>query len=483
MSASRRVGWFNVVRFAAFGCVLFLPLLSPGQGINLSGTLNCTVADFDVNLQFVNGPGNYYAVVVNRRNISGHPCVFDGPVYGPTLVPDRVPGHAPYELCYYCEERLPNGQTPVMPPLTVNPGQGARQTFRWRTTSSSEAAPCLEPKWMSGPVLLVAPSLLKRVCSDIEVSRFSLALDATQMESREDDQVPIFKLTTGRGLYYEGEAFSLRLSRTHASTQTSVREDVCPTLFLRHRSPDGETRIDEVQPLAFKDCGRAVLGHEPGNWQSGFDLDSGANSKWSGFGEHSMEVSQLVGSADNPKLHFVSSNVLRIQLADPSAIPRKWGPRVKGIAADITLDKTTFRVGEDVPLHLAIKNFDAAVPLYSWDPVWDPCMVVGLEVQDVGGHALSLAKRFPQWSVCMGHGFGPRPVAQSKVIPLERTLGKEGWLPNQPGTYTVVITWAPCFDPRNGASSASQPADLRPYAVVHAAATLRVVADNGSLLN
>ena len=163
MSASRRFGWIDVVRFAALGCVLGLPLLSSGQGINLSGSLNCTVADFDVNLQFVNGPGNYYTVVVNRRNISGHPCVFDGPMYGPTLVPDRVPGHEPYSSCYYCEDRLPNGQTPVIPPLTVNPDQVARQTFRWRTTSSSEAALCLEPKWMSGPVLLVAPSLLKNV--------------------------------------------------------------------------------------------------------------------------------------------------------------------------------------------------------------------------------------------------------------------------------------------------------------------------------
>lgn len=483
MSGLRRAGWFHVIRFVVLGCVLFLPLLSPGQDINLSGTLNCSVADFDVNLQFVNGPGNYYSVVVNRRNISEHPCIFDGPMYGPTLLPDRVPGHAPYELCYYCEDRLPNGQTPIIPPLTVNPGQIARQTFRWRTTSSNEASPCLEPKWMSGPVLLVAPFLLKKVCSDVEVSRFRLAVDATQTDSREGDQFPVFRLTTDTGPYYDGETFSLRLSRAHASTQTSLREDACPTLFLRQRSPDGETRIDEVQPIAFKDCGRAALGHEPGNWQSGFDLDSGASSKWSGIGEHSMEVSQLVNSVDDPALHFVSSNVLRIQVGDPSAISRKWGPRVKGIAADITLNKEVYRLGEDVPLHLAIENFDAAVQLYSWDPLWDPCMVVGLEVQDVGGHALSEGKRVPPWSACMGHGFGPRPVAQGKVIPLERTLGKEGWLPSQPGTYTVVITWAPCFNPRSEDSPASQPADLKPYAVVRATATFRVVAENSSHLN
>ncbi len=484
MSTSRWVGWFDVVRFATFGCVLFLPLLGLGQGINLSGTSNCTAADFDATLQFANGPGNYYTVVVDKRNISGHPCVFDGPMYGPSLVPDRVPGHAPYGLCYYCEDRLPNGQTPVIPPLTINPGQVARQTFRWGTTSSSDEAPCLEPKWMAGPVLLVAPSLLKRVCSDVEVSRFSLAEpESVQMESREDDRVPMFQLTADRNMYYEGESFALRLSRAQTSVQTSAAESGCPTLYLRQRSPDGETRIDEIQPFAFKNCGKPVLGHEPGDWQSGFDVDSGASSRWLGVGEHAMEVFQLSGSLDDPRLHFASSNVLRIQLGDHSAMPRKWGPRAKGIAADVTLDKETFRVGEDVPLHIAIEDFDAAVPLYGWDPVWDPCMVVGLEVQDIGGHSLSVSQRLPQWSVCTGHGFGPRPVAQGKVIPLERTLGKEGWLPNQPGTYTVVITWTPCFDPKNEAPSAGQSADLKPYAVVHATATLHVVAANGSHLN
>jgi hypothetical protein len=483
VSTSWRIGWFDVVRFAAFACVLFLRLLSFGQAMNLSGASNCTEADFDVNLQFVNGPGNYYAVVVNRLNISAHPCVFDGPMYGPTLVPDRVPGHAPYDLCYYCEDRLPDGQTPVIPPVTVSPGEAARQTFRWRTTPAGETAPCLQPKWLSGPVLLVTPSLLKKVCSDIEVSRFSLsALDSASIESREDGQVPVFSLTSDKGLYYEGEWFSLRLSRARTLIRTPV-SDGCPTLYLRQRSPDGGTRIDEVRPLAFKDCGSRVLGHEPGDWQSGFDLDSGANSRWSGVGEHRMEVSQLVGSVDDSSLHFASSNVLRIQLVDPSTIPRKWGARVKGIATDITLDKETFRVGEDVPLHLAVENFDAPVPLFSWDPIWDPCMVINLEVQDRDGRALTVSQRLPQSSICTGHGFGPRPVAQGKVISLERTLGREGWLPNQPGTYTVVVTWAPCFDPKNQApSSAGQPADFKPYAVVRATATLRI-AVNGSPLN
>lgn len=477
MRVSRQLGWFVVVRLAAL-CFLFcFPLPSSGQDMNVTGASNCVAADFDTKLTFINGPGNYYGIVVNKRNISSNPCVFDGPMYGPSLLPDRVEGHKPYDPCYYCEDRLPNGQTPVIPPITVNPGQIARQTFRWKTTSLSVEEPSLQLKWMAGPVLVDAPSLLKRVCSDIEVSRFSLT------ESSEDDQIPQFKLTADRNLYYEGEFFSVRLSSTHNNSQTAAVKDGCPTLYVRQRSPDGATRIDEVQPLGFKDCGRRVLGNDPGDWQSGFDLDSGANSRWSGAGEHSVEVLQLAGSVDDSRLEFMTSNVLRIQIADPALILRKWGPALKGVAADITLDKETFRVGEDVPLHMAIENFDAAVPIYSWDALWDPCLVVAIEVRDTGGHPLPESERLPQSSICTGHGFGPRPVAKDKVIPIERTLRKEGWLPNHPGTYYVVMTWVPCYDAKKRTSSTGQSTHLKPYAVVHATATIQVLPADSSHAN
>jgi len=171
----RQLCWFGAVRFASYCFSLFLPLLSYGQGLNLSGSSNCTSADFDATLRFVNGPADYYTIIIDKRNISDHSCVFDGQMYGPSFAPDRVEGNKPYEVCYNCEERLPNRQTPIIPPITVKPGEAARQTFRWRTTPTNPESPCLQPKWMAGPVLLVAPSLLKRICSGIEVSRFGLA--------------------------------------------------------------------------------------------------------------------------------------------------------------------------------------------------------------------------------------------------------------------------------------------------------------------
>src|SRR4029077_5898271 len=55
---------------------------------------------------------------------------------------------------------------------------------------------------------------------------------------------------------------------------------------------------------------------------------------------------------------------------------------------------------------------------------------------------------------------------RSKVTPIERTLTNEGWLPNHPGTYYVVMTWAPCYDAKKRSSSTGQSTQLKPYAVV-----------------
>ncbi|HWF48274.1 MAG TPA: hypothetical protein VG168_14790 [Bryobacteraceae bacterium] len=124
-------------------------------------------------------------------------------------------------------------------------------------------------------------------------------------------------------------------------------------------------------------------------------------------------------------MHFASSNVLRIQFADPTKIERKWESREKGIAADITLDKDTYGVGEDVALHLAIEDFDAEVPVFGPDPLWDPCNIVNIEVHDATGHKLTPSGLFSDWSVCTGHGALPTRYEKRKVIALERDRGAD----------------------------------------------------------
>jgi hypothetical protein len=466
-------------------CGLLLLLVIPTfaqPGLNTTGASNCTEADFDTSVQFLNGPGEQFALVIQKRNLANHACVFDGPTYGPSLVPDRIEGQKPISLCYFCEDRLPNGQIPVRSPITVEPGRVALQTFRWKTKTADESIPCLNLKWMAGPILLVTPSLLKPVCSDIDVSRFTLEADSNSEATRNPTPLasaPAFELSAERGLYYTGEFFSLKLTPIAGTAAIVPNPENCPMFYLRERSPDGATRIDEVKPMTSVGCKTFMPGRHPINSESSFEIDSGANSRWMGVGGHALQVWQLTGSADDPRIQFITSNMLQLDVADPAGIARKWGPKIKGIGVDVTLDKETYRLGENIPLHMAVENFESPVPIYSWDPLWDPCMTVVVEVLDERGQPIAASDRFPNQSVCMGHGFGPRPVEKGKLIPIERTLASEGWLPNEPGVYTVRVRWAPCggtTPPPTGLVTDHRA--YKTYAVVQAEATFHIV-ENG----
>ncbi len=479
MRSQARHGGGIAFFFILFGVLLF-PALSRAQDstLNLSGLSNCSLADLDSNIEFENEPDDYSAIVLHSRNISNHSCTVDQR-NGLSFLPDRVDGHEPFTVCYDCGGPSPD-QSPMLRPVVLETGASVSQKFRWKTKQSSESVPCLEPKWMSDPVLLIAPSLLKKVCSNIEAGHVAAdPPEKVDVEASNDPGLHALELASETGRYYAGQKVSLRLSSPDNGQIPSDHNATCPTLYLRQRSPDGATRIDEIEPLAFKGCPRLVLGHEPGDWRSGFEIDSGANTRWTGVGTHEMQVFQLVGSADEPRPRFISSNPLRIQIDDPAAIPRKWGTRVKGIAADITLDKDTFRLGEDVPLHLAIEDFDANLPLYSWDPVWDPCMTVGIQVLGLDGHPLARGARYPDISLCSGHGFGPRPFAQGKIVPIERTLANEGWLPNHLGTYKIVVSWAACSGSKDQAQVPDLNRKLKLYAVARAEATIHIVAGSG----
>jgi Carboxypeptidase regulatory-like domain len=222
---------------------------------------------------------------------------------------------------------------------------------------------------------------------------------------------------------------------------------------------------------------------EPDDWQSGLQLYSAATG-WGVPGEYTFEVFQVGDSSGGSRLRPARSNVVDIQIADPSTIARKWGPKVKGLAVDVTLDKNTFRVGEDVPLHMAIENFDAEVPVSSYVP--DVPSLFEIEVRDAKGQPIS--DRFPDPFNYTGR-YETQRYPKGEVVPLERTLWREGWLPNRPGTYTIVVTWAAWDDSKNDSKSSGAtrlgPAPYgttqAPYATAQATATIHILdADNSA---
>lgn len=462
------------VSFLGLFCVLFLSSLFYAQRINAAGATSspaCKSADFDTRAQFFNGPSYYYTIAFNFRNISGHSCVLNSSsIHGPSFIPDQIPGGRHFRHCFDCANLLSDGSHAPTPPITLQPDQFAHQSFRWKTARLDGTAQCLQPKAMVGPFLVTEPLFLvteplflKKVCSDIDVSRYDPGTFLPEDQDRVDDD-KLFELSAEERVYYERESFFLHVSPLSKTRLTTSNAGNCPKLYLLQRSPDGMTRLDAMVPAAFKGCRNATMGVEAGDWQSGFTLGERLETE---HGEHTFEVFQEIGSPGDDRIRFVHSNILHVQIMDPLTVPRKWGPKAKGLAVDVTLDKDTIRLGEDVPLHIALENFDAVVPIYGPQPIWDPCSVVAIKVQDATGKSLSEDERFAKTSACEGHGL-MLPYPEGKIFPLETTLKSEGWLPIQAGTYTVVVTWCPA----HGSNGKSDP---MPYAIARSAVTIRIV--------
>jgi hypothetical protein len=490
MSRLRLIHSFDPLRFIAALCLLTLalPARAQEQDVQIPGTGRslpvCTPANLDTNVSFFHAPENYFTVAFDMQNISESPCVPQPQTGFPMFQVEPGKEIKPFDLCMDCEDRLPTGEYRVHAPLVLNPGEVAHQTFRWETTAPSEAVQCLKLNALFGPVLTVTPPLFPQVCSEIEVSGTYagvFTLPSPRGEPSAEEGGEAFVLSSSKHHYYQDEHFMLSVALVSPGAGAPSGEE-CPTLFLRVKSPDGGTRFDATQPAGFKTCKSFTWGADRNkDWQSGFDVDSGVRSKWGTIGENSLELFEAVGSSSDGKVQFVRSNKLTVQIEDPTFIVRKWGPKVKGVAVDVTLDKDSYLPGEDVPLHIAVENFDAAVPIYATNPVGDPYFAIGVEVRDAKGRLLPDNEKSSNGVFWTGHGWPAILFPPGKLVAMERTLASQGWLPAHPGTYTVVVSWCPIdgtnYKPGLGNSLGS---DGKPFATVQDSATFRVLSEKAA---
>ena len=330
-----------IARFLAMFCVAaFTPRAkAQSQEVTIRGTRQmvpvCKLADLDSDVSFFSADTDFI-VAFNLQNISESPCVPQPSVAFPQF--DREA--KPFGLCTDCEDRLPNGRYRVHDPVVLNPGEIAHQTYRWKTVAPAETVKCLELRALFTPVLVVAPTLFKQVCSEIFVSRtyagaFVPPAPKDEPHTDEAQRDELFVLSSRKPRYYQDEMFTLHVGLVNSVVGSPSGEE-CPTLFLRERSPDGATRFDEVPPSGFKTCRSFSLGaNRNADWQSGFEVDSGVRS----IGEHIFELFQSVNSSRDGRIQFVRSNKLTVQIDDPALIRRKWQGKVKGVGVDVTLDK------------------------------------------------------------------------------------------------------------------------------------------------
>lgn len=324
---------------------------------------------------------------------------------------------------------------PFETPPRLEPDKLAYMTVGWKTKPPKEGEPCVQPVAVNWPALVVGPTLLKQLCSEIEVSAF--ALGAFPGGHAEDTSSETLKLSSPKTSSYTGQKFLLHVSQANPDSMVPPSENECPTFYWKEREY-GRTVFRYAIPVTAPACHWPVVGprtaasdSESGNWQSGFDLlpdfDNTAIG-WPELKEHAFQLFQGVASPDG-SMRMMHSNILRVRFDDPSTISRKWGPHTNGLAVNITMDKETFEVGEDIPLHLALGNFDSEEPAFG---------SLSVSVRDP-------SRTYRLSGVYAGVVWGG-PVEQfpkGKVVPFEATLGRDRVLPKHAGTYEVTATFTP----------------------------------------
>jgi hypothetical protein len=152
---------------------------------------------------------------------------------------------------------------------------------------------------------------------------------------------------------------------------------------------------------------------------------------------------------ENPSTHepvFVTADV-HFDVVDPDTLPQNWGPQVDGIGAGLSVDKTTFTLGETIPLHIRWENFSASKKL-AVNECGEPQPQV--EIQDASHRVLGTFTNYDYLMGCMGHGWGPFSVEPGKPHRNFASLrySKMGYFIDakpitEPGVYYLTAVWSP----------------------------------------
>jgi hypothetical protein len=203
----------------------------------------------------------------------------------------------------------------------------------------------------------------------------------------------------------------------------------CPLLTQIVRFPDGSKREYEL--------GLGARCFQDPTGRTEVKFDAGHVSYWYGLGEYHIRL-VLGGRHRDPNKTFPISNEITLKMADAATIEQNWGQKDHGVAVDLSLDRDTFALGEDVALHIALENFDADIPVYGFSPLWNPFAAVKIEVRESNGQ--------PVKQTCNRVWTSGGPAAmwrypKEMIVPVERSLAGDGFLPDHPGNFTVSVAW------------------------------------------
>jgi hypothetical protein len=180
-------------------------------------------------------------------------------------------------------------------------------------------------------------------------------------------------------------------------------------------------------------------------------------------------------------LLIASSVGLTAPAQSPHPTPSNWGPTKDGVRIALSLDKQTYTVGEDVPLHIATQIVSATRPVYgepdrpsgAFFARWDFSRAFHLTITDEDGRVVG--NKDPSNLIFVISGSSgpivcPAPLDVGRIYTLDFSAnGKQSLLPTQPGTYRITVLWSPYTvsdPPCTNSEGASDSEEFRPFVTV-----------------
>lgn len=429
---------------AATPFLLLLPVLAFCMpGFADVGVQPCGFDSLEATFEANDGPGNSYVIALNLRNTSPVACTV-GTHPGAAGMPIAADGTV-VKICYYCEE---GAQKPSSNRITLAPGESAHEERSW-VLPRKDTPNCYHPanmRWDQRYVLdnsytLTSPSLLRPICSELWITDYlpGQFLSDTVPGSEPGSRLPSIQWSNEVNESYPRDHIPFRVRVEDPSGLLSRDENSCPRLFVRFREdtpPDVQSRfvrVDEIQNVACKIKGS---GHFVMEFDASYALNRNNIEKDRKNGEFTFDVSSLVELKGR---HLLTGTTppLQLSMVNGNFIPRNWDSLTEGVGVSLTLDRNTFELGQQIPLHIAVENFSSSAALCTADPYWDP-PGIRVELRDASDNPILPNDSSTAWS---GHGsYHLFPVGL--LYPIEITLKQMGYRIEHPGVYKAIAVWS-----------------------------------------
>jgi hypothetical protein len=421
----------------------------------------CDPVVIDGTFTFANLPAGEQTVSLHFQNNGEAACRLDGWA-GPSFVVD---GHSMnVASCWLCDLNNVESPAPERQPgnqIILASGDRAALDLHW--TSTGEA--CQWADWVSFNVqwakqtayLFIPSEWPMHICSAVR----SAGYRAENSPSAGEGRAGVLQVSVTQAAVYSDEHATLHAELSGQNASAAHASD-CASLYSVRQGPLIGTRLD---PLATMGSSlrpsytpEQITEDKERAWPSwrkvrlrSCEIESGRTSADADIRAADLadvtHIEWRTAPVDGREPVFLTVTT-HFTVLDVDILAPNWGDPVDGIQAGLSIDRSSFRLGEQIPLHLRWRNVNAAMPLAQGE-CKEP--EPALEIQD---YQHNVMQTIPIGPPCTGHGWGPFTIEKGKAQRtfVELTTSHSATaifhtyvaaeLPG-PGVYYLVSVWSP----------------------------------------